>query len=74
MILNTFRRAFMCISAYDSNLTYCSPYSPDLNPIELMWAWLKTYLRKAKARTRKKLEKAIKHGLLNPHCWKDVNV
>jgi transposase len=42
---------------------FLPPYSPDLNPIELMWAWLKAYLRKAKARTRKKLEKAIKYAL-----------
>jgi len=41
---------------------FLPPYSPDLNPIELMWAWLKAYLRKAKARTHKKLEKAIKHA------------
>ena len=42
---------------------FLPPYSPDLNPIELMWAWLKSYLRKAKARTRKKLEKAVVHTL-----------
>jgi transposase len=41
---------------------FLPPYSPDLNPIELMWAWLKAHLRKAKARTREKLEKAIKYA------------
>jgi transposase len=42
---------------------FLPPYSPDLNPIELMWAWLKAYLRKAKARTREKLEKTVKYAL-----------
>ena len=28
--------------------------------IELMWAWLKSHLRKAKARTPKKLEESIR--------------
>jgi len=39
---------------------FLPPYSPDLNPIELMWAWLKSHLRKAKARTPKKLEESIR--------------
>jgi transposase len=42
---------------------FLPPYSPDLNPIELMWAWLKSYLRKAKARTRDKLDAAIMFAL-----------
>jgi len=42
---------------------FLPPYSPDFNPIELLWAWLKGLLRKMKARTRKKLEKAINHAL-----------
>ena len=45
------------------NHLFLPPYSPDLNPIELMWAWLKAYLRKAKARTHKKLEEAINYSL-----------
>ena len=38
---------------------FLPPYSPDFNPIELLWAQMKAFLRKSKARTRKKLEKAI---------------
>jgi transposase len=34
-------------------------YSPDFNPIELLWAYMKMYLRKAKARTDMKLDAAI---------------
>jgi len=42
---------------------FLPPYSPDFNPIELLWAWLKGRLRKRKARTRKKLDKAISRAL-----------
>ena len=42
---------------------FLPPYSPDFNPIELLWAWLKGHLRKAKARTREKLENAINCAL-----------
>ena len=42
---------------------FLPPYSPDFNPIELLWAQMKSFLKKSKARTRKKLEKAIKHAL-----------
>jgi transposase len=34
-------------------------YSPNFNPIELLWATMKSYLRKVKARTYEKLESAI---------------
>lgn len=39
------------------------PYSPDLNPIEMMWSKIKAFLRKAKARTTKQLTKAIGRAL-----------
>lgn len=39
---------------------FLPPYSPDLNPIELLWALMKSVLRKLKARTRDKLDDAIK--------------
>ena len=38
---------------------YLPPYSPDLNPIEMAWSKMKAILRKEKARTLDKLEKAI---------------
>jgi putative transposase len=34
---------------------YVPPYSPDFNPIELMWAKVKSFLRSAKARTQDEL-------------------
>lgn len=42
---------------------YLPPYSPDLNPIELMWSKVKTLIRQAKARTRDALKAAIRAAL-----------
>ena len=42
---------------------FLPPYSPDFNPIELLWAKMKSVLRKLRARTRKKLQKAIVYAL-----------
>ena len=38
-----------------ASLLYLPPYSPDLNPIEMIFAKLKALLRKAKERTVDKL-------------------
>jgi transposase len=38
-------------------------YSPDLNPIELVWSKVKSVLRKLKARTFEELQKALKTAL-----------
>ena len=43
------------IRAAGASLLYLPPYSPDLNPIEQMFAKLKAPLRKAAARTREAL-------------------
>jgi transposase len=39
------------------------PYSPDLNPIEKCWSKVKTWLRKAKARTFDELVPALADAL-----------
>ena len=52
------------IEAKGAKLIYLPPYSPDLNPIEKCWSKIKTHLRKAKARTRAELEKALQEALL----------
>ncbi len=44
-------------------LMYLPPYSPDLNPIEEVFAKLKTLLRKTGARTREALIKAMGRAL-----------
>ena len=43
------------IAAVGASILYLPPYSPDLNPIEQMFAKLKALLRKAAARTREAL-------------------
>lgn len=42
---------------------FLPPYSPDFNPIELMWAYVKKILKKLKARTYDKLISAIDKAL-----------
>jgi transposase len=42
---------------------FLPPYSPDFNPIELLWAKIKSVLRKVKARTAEKLEKGVLFAL-----------
>jgi transposase len=43
------------ITAAGASILYLPPYSPDLNPIEQLFAKLKALLRKAAARTREEL-------------------
>ena len=47
------------IVAAKAGLLYLPPYSPDLNPIEQLFAKLKTLLRKAAARRREALWAAV---------------
>lgn len=51
------------LHAAGAELWYLPPYSPDLNPIELMWSKVKAALRKAKARTQQALFDAIAKAL-----------
>ena len=51
------------IRATGASLLYLPPYSPDLNPIEQVFAKLKALLRKAAARTREALWITIGHLL-----------
>ena len=44
-------------------LMYLPAYSPDLNPIEMMWSKVKAILRKAKERTEETLIAAIKEAM-----------
>jgi transposase len=48
------------IEARGARVAFLPAYSPDLNPIEQFFAGLKSFLRKAKARTVEELWKAIK--------------
>ena len=40
------RRLFSVAQNAGCNLLFLPPYSPELNPIEKFWAWLKRFLRK----------------------------
>ena len=46
-----------------AELVYLPPYSPDFNPIELMWSKVKEFLRAARARTQEDLWAAIAAAL-----------
>ncbi len=45
------------------DIIFLPPYSPEMNPIEMTWSKLKTYLRKRKAKTEDLLFKAVRAGL-----------
>ncbi|WP_442499046.1 transposase [Methylobacter sp. sgz302048] len=47
------------VAAHGATIKYLSPYSPDLNPIEQVFAKLKALLRKAAERTYDKLWQLI---------------
>jgi transposase len=51
------------ILAVGASVLYLPPYSPDLNPIEMMWSKIKAYLRKTIARTKELLNDAIAEAL-----------
>jgi transposase len=51
------------IEGRGARLIYLPPYSPDLSPIERCWSKIKAALRAMGARTRRKLERAIKRAL-----------
>jgi len=51
------------IEACGATLLYLPPYSPDLNPIEQVFAKLKAALRKAAPRTREALWRAVGQSL-----------
>ncbi len=45
-------------------MLYLPPYSADFNPIEWVWAKVKTLLRRLKARTFEELVEALSQALL----------
>lgn len=47
------------IEATGASVMFLPPYSPDLNPIELMWSKIKAILRKLKVRSKDFLDDAI---------------
>ncbi len=65
-------RAAQALAERGAWFLFLPKYSPDLNPIEMAFAKLKTLLRKAKARTYDALWRAVGDicGLFQPEeCW-----
>jgi transposase len=60
------------IEATGATLLYLPPYSPDFNPIEMMWSKIKAYLRKAKARTAAPPDDAVSR-LFDTITASDIN-
>lgn len=50
------------VEAAGCSLLYLPPYSPDFNPIELLWSWLKNAVRAAAPRTNRERVKAIREA------------
>jgi transposase len=51
------------ITQAGAQVRFLPPYSPDLNPIEKMWSKIKSWLRKAEARSEPALIRAIASAL-----------
>jgi transposase len=51
------------IEAAGAKAVFLPPYSPDLNPIEMMWSKVKAFLRAAEARTHEDLLTALASAL-----------
>ena len=51
---------------YDKGIIvlFLPPYSPDLNPVEMMWSKLKALLRKLKARSYDEIQTALQQALV----------
>lgn len=56
-------RTLALIAAAGAEVRFLPAYSPDLNPIEMMWSKIKALLRKAQARTHDELLRAIAAAL-----------
>ena len=62
----------------DVQMAFLPPYSPDLNPVEFLWAWLKRHalanfcsanLNELNAAARNKLKSAQKRPSIIAACW-----
>jgi transposase len=51
------------LAAAGATVRFLPAYSPELNPIEMMWSKVKTLLRTAEARTAEELQRAIASAL-----------
>jgi transposase len=59
------------IEAVGAKVLFLPTYSPELNAIEMLWAKLKSWLRKVQPRTREELDQAVS-TFINSLSKKDV--
>lgn len=52
-------RAREIIEGRGAKLIFLPPYSPDLNPIEFAWSWVKSWLKTCRARTEDAVNSAL---------------
>lgn len=57
------KQALSLLKKAGVKVLFLPPYSPDLNPIEMMWSKVKNLLRKAEARSQETLLAAIGSAL-----------
>lgn len=57
------------IESSGASLTFLPPYSPDLNPIEMVFAKIKQLLRGLACRTREALWQVMQSVLDQVTCW-----
>ena len=55
--------AINVLRATGANIVFQPRYSPELNPIEMCWAFIKRWLRKSPTKCRKQLRRNIRHAL-----------
>jgi transposase len=51
------------VTAAGCSLLYLPPYSPDMNPIELAWGWIKRFVRRVAPRDSASRQAAIQSAL-----------
>jgi len=63
--LNSHHRAGVkeAIEAVGAKIEYLPVYSPEFNPIEIMWSQLKSFVRKFRTETMEALSKTIEIGV-----------
>jgi len=76
-------RAYLDTLGDHIKLAYLPPYSPDLNPVEYLWAWLKRHalanycpnnLTELQMAARNKLRSAQKRPSIIAACWKQATL
>lgn len=51
------------ITSRGARVEYLPPYSPDMNPIEMMWSVIKSFVRLFPCQSREEMKKLIEAGL-----------